>query len=265
MKEYTIEGFAAEKAALEAVFDRVCLVDARRAVLLDPATLEPVGDAPALPTLNEKGRGVQLLCRDKPTLMLCQAATVAGISCVICIYTDAAAEQITDTRELESFSRAVNQYQQDLRRDYVTNAYNSRYLETEYRRYAERCAASGQKVGVVLACVNEYEALSTSNPTAADCCLNTAAGILQLAIGMDSEKAVLCRLEGGLFLIVTVGATGRTVADTVREALSCARREFNLSLSRRGNFTVAVAAAEWAETSNWDMLLSLAQERLTNC
>ena len=40
------------------------------------------------------------------------------------------------------------------------------------------------------------------------------------------------------------------------------RREFNISLSRRGSFTVAVASSEWGETASWDLMLSLAQQRL---
>ena len=52
------------------------------------------------------------------------------------------------------------------------------------------------------------------------------------------------------------------MAQAVHEAMNASRREFNISLSRRGSFTVAIASAEWGETASWDMTLSLAQQRL---
>ena len=44
--------------------------------------------------------------------------------------------------------------------------------------------------------------------------------------------------------------------------MNASRREFNISLSRHGSFTVAIASAEWGETASWMMTLSLAQQRL---
>ena len=37
---------------------------------------------------------------------------------------------------------------------------------------------------------------------------------------------------------------------------------FSITLARRGTFTVSVASAEWGETSSWEMMLALAQQRL---
>ncbi len=39
------------------------------------------------------------------------------------------------------------------------------------------------------------------------------------------------------------------MAQAVHEAMNASRREFNISLSRRGSFTVAIASAEWGETA----------------
>ena len=89
-----------------------------------------------------------------------------------------------------------------------------------------------------------------------------AAGILQLAVGPDREKAALARLNDGFFAVVTLGTPATKMAKVVREAMNDSRREFNISLSRRGSFTVAIASAEWGETASWDMMLSLAQQRL---
>lgn len=85
---------------------------------------------------------------------------------------------------------------------------------------------------------------------------------MQLVVGPDHDKAVLARLNDGYFAIVTVGTPAARMARAVNEAMNASRREFNISLSRRGSFTVAIASAEWGETASWDMTLSLAQQRL---
>ena len=152
---------------------------------------------------------------------------------------------------------------EELRRDYLTGVYNARYLDTEYRRYAEPQAQAGKPVGVVMARVNEYWSLrQNESANAADCCLNMAAGILQLSVGTDDKAAVLARLEDGLFAVVTVGTPAAQVARKLQDALDNSRREFSISLSRRGSFTVQLASAEWGETPAWDMMFSLAQQRL---
>ena len=145
----------------------------------------------------------------------------------------------------------------------MTGVYNSRFIHEEYRSYAEKQASRGIPVGAVLLRVNEYwELRNRESREAAECCLNSAAGILQLAVGTDQEHAVLARLEDGLFAAVTVGMPAARLAEAINKALEGARRVFSISLSRRGTFTVSVASAEWAETSSWEMMLSLAQQRL---
>lgn len=124
-------------------------------------------------------------------------------------------------------------------------------------------AQAGKPVGVVMARVNEYWSLrQNESANAADCCLNMAAGILQLSVGTDDKAAVLARLEDGLFAVVTVGTPAAQVARKLQDALDNSRREFSISLSRRGSFTVQLASAEWGETPAWDMMFSLAQQRL---
>ena len=101
----------------------------------------------------------------------------------------------------------------DLRRDYVTGVYNSVYLNEVFRPRAERAALDGKPVGVVMVRVNEYWQLrEQESDSAANCCLNMAAGILQLAVGPDHDKAVLARLNDGFFAIVTIGTPAARMA-----------------------------------------------------
>ena len=86
---------------------------------------------------------------------------------------------------------------------------------------------------------------------------------LQSSAGAENSfNRVLARLEDGLFAVVTVGTPAAQVARKLQDALDNSRREFSISLSRRGSFTVQLASAEWGETPAWDMMFSLAQQRL---
>ena len=99
---------------------------------------------------------------------------------------------------------------------------------------------------------------------AADCCLNTAAGILQLAAGPDQQNAVV-RLEDGIFLVVSVGTPAAKLQAALHEALGESRRTFGITLSRRGEFTVSLSSADWGEAGSWDLMVALAEQRLSGC
>lgn len=261
---YTKEELAAELAALEQMFPVVRIVDAYRGVVLDPATLEPGPGTVPVPALDEDGRGMQLNpSGEKQELLIYQGIQVEGRPCVWELHCLLPARYRASTGAQNSYNRALAQYREDMRRDYVTGVYNSSYLNGTYRDYAEKQAMQGCPVGVVMLRVNEYWTLRNEESLqAAECCLNTAAGILQLAVGTDHDHAVLARLEEGLFAAVTVGTPASHLARRVNEALESSRRVFSITLARRGTFTVSVASAEWGETSSWEMMLALAQQRL---
>jgi len=263
-QQYTAAEWAAEAASLQNVFKRVALVDAYNAAVLDPVTLEPAGKAEKLPLLDEAGRGYRFVYQDgEGMILLYQALTVAGRACLLELGSLMPQYAAANEREADSYIRTLNQYRDDLRHDYVTGVFNRRFLDEEYRSYAMRQAWAGQPVGVVLVRVNEYVRLqSEESQNAADACLVTAAGILQMAVGADREKGALIRLEDGVFLAVSVGVPAQTLANAVRDALAGARREFGITLARRGEFTASLAWADWGETGSWEMLLALAERRL---
>lgn len=261
--DYTKEELAVQLAALGQMFRQVEIVDAYRGVVLDPATLEPQGSTAPIPVLDPEGRGMQLAPEDKNELLLYQGIQVENRPCVLQLHCPLPEHYRRSTGAQNSYNRALAQYREDMRRDYVTGVYNSSYLNGEYRDYAEKQAMQGSPVGVVMLRVNEYWSLRNSESLqAAECCLNTAAGILQLAVGTDRDHAVLARLEEGLFAAVTVGTPAARLAQNVNAALESSRRVFSITLARRGTFTVSVASAEWGETSSWEMMLALAQQRL---
>lgn len=262
--QYTAQELAMQFAALEQLFGKAVLVDPRRNVALDPATLQPTGPVEKLPAMDKTGRGIDLTIGENGSeLVLCQAITVDGCPYVAELYCQTPRELARTVGAENSLARALTQVQEELRRDYATGAFNARYINGEYRRYAEKAARQGQPVGVVLVRVNEYWAIREKESlAAAGSVLNMAAGLLLLNVGTDPHKAVLARLEDGLFAVVTVGSPAAAMLQTLRTAMNEANKEYSISLSRRGSFTTEMASAEWGETSSWDMMLSLAQSRL---
>lgn len=261
-QDYTLDELQTEMTALAQLFDSVTLADPRMG-LLDPATLQPLNKVAAMPALDAAGRGMKIeKAADGLRTVIAQGITVADTPCVLLLGMPLPRNLQADGAE-DAFTRALSQMQDDLRRDYVTGVYNSVYLNEAFRPRAERAALDGKPVGVVMVRVNEYWQLrEKESDSAANCCLNMVSGILQLVVGPDHDKAVLARLNDGFFAIVTVGTPAARMARAVHEAMNASRREFNISLSRRGSFTVAIASAEWGETASWDMTLSLAQQRL---
>ena len=260
-QDYTLDELQTEMTALAQLFDSVTLADPRMG-LLDPATLQPLNKVAAMPALDAAGRVEDRKGRGRSAHRHCPGITVADTPCVLLLGMPLPRNLQADGAE-DAFTRALSQMQDDLRRDYVTGVYNSVYLNEAFRPRAERAALDGKPVGVVMVRVNEYWQLrEQESDSAANCCLNMASGILQLVVGPDHDKAVLARLNDGFFAIVTVGTPAARMARAVHEAMNASRREFNISLSRRGSFTVAIASAEWGETASWDMTLSLAQQRL---
>ena len=261
-QEYNTEELLAQIAALQDLFDEVSLIDSRTASVLDPVTLEPIGQADSLPVPGEDGRTLRYLGGLEEGFVLYQAITLRMRPLVLAARFVSRRPYTSDRREAQAVDRTLSQCQQELVRDYVTGAYNRLYLDEVFQPLAVQKAAEGP-VSVVLARVNEYGTLcAQESRSAGDCCLNTAAGILQLAVGPDATKCVLARLEDGVFAAAAVDRTAASLSAVLREALDSSRREFAISLSRRGQFTVTLAGADWAETGRWDMMLSLAQQRL---
>ena len=246
-QDYTLDELQTEMTALAQLFDSVTLADPRMG-LLDPATLQPLNKVAAMPALDAAGRGLKIeKAADGLRTVIAQGITVADTPCVLLLGMPLPRNLQADGAE-DAFTRALSQMQDDLRRDYVTGVYNSVYLNEAFRPRAERAALDGKPVGVVMVRVNEYWQLrEKESNSAADCCLNMASGILQLVVGPDHDKAVLARLNDGFFAIVTVGTPAAQMARAVHEAMNASRREFNISLSRRGSFTVAIASAEWRD------------------
>lgn len=263
MQVYSPEQLIAQVEALSRMFDEVSLVDPEALLRLDPATLQPVGPADAVPMLDMDGRAWQPLARESGTVIaFYQAVQVEARHCVLVTMYDLPHALSGNTREANAFLRLLGQYRDELRHDYVTGVYSRAVLDGAFRARVAKEARNGP-VSIAMVRVNEYAALcAQEGNAAADCCLNTAAGILQIAVGMDRRKNTLVRLEDGTFLVVALGANAHDLAKHLRDAMNHSRKTFSITLARRGEFTTTVAAADWAECGNWDMLLSLVSQRL---
>ena len=262
--EYTCAQLTAQIESMRTLFDEVMLIDPAAARQLDPATLEPGEEVVAPPPLDEAGRAWRPLHGpDGNALALYWGVRVNGRPCVLMGAYRMAPNAPQASREANALCRLLNQYQQELSHDYVTGVYNRAFLDAEFRARVTSAAHSGQPVSVALVRVNEYARICrTESVAAADRCLTTAAGILGLAVDLEQGETPLIRLEDGVFLVVSVGTDARTLEHRLRETLDSARKNFAITLARRGEFTTTVAAADWAETGSWEWMLSLAEQRL---
>ncbi|MDD4849193.1 MAG: diguanylate cyclase [Gemmiger sp.] len=261
---YSAAELCTEISALQAMFDTVKLVNSETMQYLNTETMQPTGACHSLPPLDEQGRGWRPTQRDgRVELAFYQAFLMEGRHYLLVAAYCLPQTVPENSRDANAFLRILSQYNEEMRHDYVTGTYNHRYLNEEYLPKLAAAVAAGRQVSVALARVNEYGHICAEcSSDAADRCLNTAAGILQIAAGMDPEKGILARLEDGVFVVTALDTTPAQLEKTLREALENSRKDYNISLSRRGEFTVTVATADWAETGNWDLLLALAERRM---
>ena len=245
--EYTRKQLTAEIAGLRQLFDDVKLVDAAAHQVLDPETLEPTGPADEVPVLDERGRAWKpLFLEDTTCFTLYWSVRPEGRPCVLCVTYDLPHADAGNTREANAFYRLLTQARDEMCHDYVTGVYNRTHLDSAFRGHVSAAARDGEKVSAALVRVNEYAALCRSESVAAaDRCLNTAAGVLSLALDGMGTETTLIRLEDGVFLVVAVGVSARELENCLQEALRNARRNFGITLARRGEFTATVASADW--------------------
>lgn len=265
MQEFTLEQIGMQVTALQNFFDQVTLIDPLAQAEVDPVTLQATGHADAVPVLNADGRGWQPILGEDTGFVFYQNIQVEHRPFVLAATYFLTADLPANDREANALLRLLGQYREEMRRDYVTGVYNRAFLDSTYRKKVAAAACAGKPVSVVAARVNEYWNLLREEGThAADCCLNTAAGILQLAAGPDQQNAVV-RLEDGIFLAVSVGTPAAKLQAALHEALGESRRTFGITLSRRGEFTVSLSSADWGEAGSWDLMVALAEQRLSGC
>ncbi|MFR1288490.1 MAG: diguanylate cyclase domain-containing protein [Subdoligranulum sp.] len=265
MQEFTLEQIGMQVTALQNFFDQVTLIDPLAQAEVDPATLQATGHADAVPVLNADGRGWQPILGEDTGFVFYQNIQVENRPFVLAATYFLTADLPANDREANALLRLLGQYREEMRRDYVTGVYNRAFLDSTYRKKVAAAACAGKPVSVVAARVNEYwNLLREEGAHAADCCLNTAAGILQLAAGPDQQNAVV-RLEDGIFLVVSVGTPAAKLQAALHEALGESRRTFGITLSRRGEFTVSLSSADWGEAGSWDLMVALAEQRLSGC
>ena len=258
-QEYTRSEAAALLAALRQIFSEVHVADAASGAILDDQADKPAGGYCQVPALDGEGRGWLPMGGQNMAMTLYRAVTVEHRACLIVLSLRLPNTLPAENREANALRRQIAQYHEEMNRDYMTGAYNRRYLAEVWQP-----AMAGRTPCSVLVRVNEYAAVcSEHGRDACDNCLNAAAGILQRAVGADPARGILVRLEDGMFLL-TADASAADLTARLRQALDDSRHVFSISLSRRAEFTVAIAAADWAEAGSWDLMLALAEQRLAD-
>ena len=119
--DYTKQELALQLASLAQVLGTAQVVDPYRGALLDPATLEPCGESDPVPTLDEDGRGMQLVQAETGDEMrLYQSIRVEDKPCVLVVHCALPRYRGASAGAKNSYDRALAQYCADMRHDYVT-------------------------------------------------------------------------------------------------------------------------------------------------
>ena len=157
---------------------------------------------------------------------------------------------------------------EDLNRDFLTGAYNRRYIETVFSSQLEADMAAGQQAAVALISLDEADRLRyTYGQPALDQIVCTMTN--QWKKHYDAPRSrIVCRLHGGVLLIARAGATAADLAeelgrfyaempcDCVAGAGMMSRVAFTLSIG------VAGTAELPADRRSWEGLYALCDARL---
>ena len=146
MQEFTLEQIGMQVTALQNFFDQVTLIDPLAQAEVDPATLQAIGHADAVPVLNADGRGWQPILGEDTGFVFYQNIQVEHRPCVLAATYFLTADLPANDREANALLRLLGQYREEMRRDYVTGVYNRAFLDSAYRKKVAAAACAGKPV-----------------------------------------------------------------------------------------------------------------------
>ena len=149
-QEYTRSEAAALLAALRQIFSEVHVADAASGAILDDQADKPAGGYCQVPALDGEGRGWLPMGGQNMAMTLYRAVTVEHRACLIVLSLRLPNTLPAENREANALRRQIAQYHEEMNRDYMTGAYNRRYLAEVWQP-----AMAGRTPCSVLVRVNE--------------------------------------------------------------------------------------------------------------
>lgn len=157
---------------------------------------------------------------------------------------------------------------EDLNRDFLTGAYNRRYVETVFSPQLDAVLAAGGQAAAALVSLDEADRLRYAHgQPALDQIVCTIVNQWKKHYDLPGSR-VVCRLHGGILLIVCEGMTAAQLEDEVRQhyaAMPCDCIAGTGMMSRVA-FTLSIGVAGTAELDSdqrsWESLYHLCDQRL---
>ena len=237
--------------ALQAIFDDVSIVEL-------PQACADCWQDDAMQVSYEQGGG-QVSC------VLRRRITVNGVSCGVQMSAPLAGNTLPEDRMTERERELVRE---DLNRDFLTGAYNRRYIETVFSKRLKAELEAGGQAAAALVSLDEADRLRyTHGQPALDQIICTMVNQWKKLYDVPGSR-VVCRLHGGILLIVCAGMTAARLAEEVR----CRYAEMpcdciaGVGMMSRVPFTLSVGVAGTAELpagqQDWPGLYHLCDRRL---
>ena len=250
-KEWTRQQLQAAAEALRAVFEDVSVVEL-------PHESEGRWQDDAMQVTYEQGGG-QVSC------VLRRRIPVEGGWCGIQMSAPLAGNTLPEDRMTE---RERELLREDLNRDFLTGAYNRRYIETVLSRQVEADMQAGRRAAVALLSLDEADRLRCDHgQPAMDQIICTIANQWKKHYDAPGSR-IVCRLHGGILLIACADRTAADLAGELRRlyaVMPCdcvagggmmSRISFTLSMGVAGTDELP------ADARSWDGLYRLCDERL---
>lgn len=236
---------------LQMVFEDVSVVEL-------PPECEDHWQDDAMQVSYEQGGG-QVSC------VLRRRVKVNGVSYGVQMCAPLAGNTLPEDRMTERERELVRE---DLNRDFLTGAYNRRYVETIYRQKLDEILDHGGQAAAALVSLDEADRLRyTYGQPALDQIVCTITNQWRKHYDIPCSR-VVCRLHGGILLIVCEGMTVEQLEKEVRQNYADMPCDCiaGTGMMSRVSFTLSIGVAGTAELPeeqrSWEGLYHLCDQRL---
>ena len=237
--------------ALQSVFEDVSVVEL-------PPECEDHWQDDAMQVSYEQGGG-QVSC------VLRRRVSCGGVSYGIQMSAPLAGNTLPEDRMTERERELVRE---DMNRDFLTGAYNRRYVETVFRENLEQLLSQGGQAAAALVSLDNADRLRyTYGQPALDQVVCTIVNQWKKHYDQPGSR-VVCRIHGEVLLVICEGMTAAQLEQEVRQHYAAMPCECvaGTGMMSRVAFTLSIGVAGTAELASgqqhWEGLYHLCDQRM---